>query len=157
MKSPEIGLKSNTKSEMIDLLNARLADAIDLALVTKQAHWNLKGPTFIAVHELLDQLRDDIDEHVDIIAERVAQLDGIAMGTLQAVSKASKLAPYPTDIRKVPDHVGALVERYAALSKSTRESIDTADEAGDADTADIFTAFSRALDKDLWFLKSHLE
>ena len=68
MKSVDIGLKSNTKSEMIDLLNARLADAIDLALITKQAHWNLRGPTFIAVHELLDQLRDDVDEHVDIIA-----------------------------------------------------------------------------------------
>lgn len=157
MKSPEIGLKSNTKTEMINLLNARLADAIDLALVTKQAHWNLKGPTFIAVHELLDQLRDDVDEHVDIIAERVAQLDGIALGTLQAVSKSSKLAPYPTDIRKVADHLGALVERYAEVSKSTRESIDKADEAGDADTADIFTAFSRSLDKNLWFLKSHLE
>ena len=157
MISPEIGLKSNTKTEMINLLNARLADAIELALVTKQAHWNLKGPTFIAVHELLDTLRDDVDEHVDIIAERVAQLDGIALGTLQTVSKASKLAPYPTDIRKVADHVGALVERYAALSKSTREGIDTADEAGDADTADIFTAFSRSLDKNLWFLKSHLE
>ena len=77
MKSPDTGLKSNTKTAMIDLLNARLADAIDLALVTKQAHWNLKGPTFIAVHELLDELRDDIDEHVDIIAERVAQLDGV--------------------------------------------------------------------------------
>ena len=157
MKSPEIGLKSNTKAEMIDLLNARLADAIDLALITKQAHWNLRGPTFIAVHELLDQLRDDVDEHVDIIAERVAQLDGIALGTLQTVGKASKLAPYPTEIRKVPDHVAALVERYAALSKSTREGIDAADEAGDADTADIFTGFSRSLDKNLWFLKSHLE
>jgi len=157
MKSVDIGLKSNTKSAMIDLLNARLADAIDLALITKQAHWNLKGPTFIAVHELLDQLRDDIDEHVDIIAERVAQLDGVALGTVQTVGQATKLAPYPLDIRKVEDHVGALVDRYAALSTSTREAIDTADEAGDADTADIFTAFSRALDKNLWFLKSHLE
>ncbi|MDB5538821.1 MAG: dps [Devosia sp.] len=157
MQSPEIGLASNTKSAMIDLLNARLADAIDLALITKQAHWNLRGPTFIAVHELLDELRDDVDEHVDIIAERVAQLDGIALGTLQTVSKTSKLAPYPTDIRKVSDHVGALVDRYAALSRSAREGIDTADDAGDADTADIFTAFSRALDKDLWFLRSHLE
>ena len=157
MKSVDIGLKSNTKSEMIDLLNARLADAIDLALITKQAHWNLRGSTFIAVHELLDQLRDDVDEHVDIIAERVAQLDGIAMGTLQAVGKATKLTPYPTDIRKIADHLNALVERYAALSASTREAIDIADEAGDADTADIFTAFSRVLDKNLWFLKSHLE
>ena len=157
MKSVDIGLKSNTKSAMIDLLNARLADAIDLALITKQAHWNLRGPTFIAVHELLDQLRDDIDEHVDIIAERVAQLDGIALGTVQTVASGTKLAPYPLDIRKVEDHVGALVDRYAALSASTREAIDTADEAGDADTADIFTALSRVLDKNLWFLKSHLE
>ena len=157
MKSPDTGLKSNTRTAMIDQLNARLADAIDLALVTKQAHWNLKGPTFIAVHELLDELRNDIDEHVDIIAERVAQLDGIALGTTQNVAKATKLAPYPTDIRKVADHLEALVERFAALSKSTREAIDTADEAGDADTTDIFTAYSRALDKNLWFLKSHLE
>jgi starvation-inducible DNA-binding protein len=157
MKSVDIGLKSNTKTAMIDLLNARLADAIDLALVTKQAHWNLKGPTFIAVHELLDQLRGDIDEHVDIIAERVAQLDGVALGTVQTVGTATQLAPYPTDIRKVEDHVSALVDRYAALSASTRQAIDTADEAGDAGTADIFTAFSRVLDKDLWFLKSHLE
>ena len=157
MKAVDIGLKSNTKSAMIDLLNARLADAIDLALITKQAHWNLKGPTFIAVHELLDQLRDDVDEHVDIIAERVAQLDGVALGTVQTVGAATQLAPYPTDIRKIADHIGALVERYATLSASTREAIDTADEAGDADTADIFTAFSRVLDKNLWFLKSHLE
>jgi starvation-inducible DNA-binding protein len=157
MKSPDIGLTSNVKTEVIDLLNARLADAIDLALVTKQAHWNLRGPTFIAVHELLDTLRDDIDEHVDIIAERVAQLDGVALGTVQAVGAATALAPYPTDIRKVADHVAALVERYAALSKSTRASIEAADEAGDADSADIFTAFSRSLDKSLWFLKSHLD
>jgi len=157
MKSVEIGLKSNTKAEMIGLLNARLADAIDLALVTKQAHWNLKGPNFIAVHEMLDQLRGDLDGHVDVIAERVAQLDGIALGTLQMVSEASQLAPYPTDIRKSDDHLNALVERYAKVSRSAREGIDAADEAGDADTADIFTAFSRDLDKDLWFLKSHLQ
>ncbi len=157
MKSPDTGLKSNTKTEMIALLNARLADAIDLALITKQAHWNLKGPTFIAVHEFLDEVRDDVDEHVDIIAERVAQLDGIALGTIQAVSKATTLPPYPTDIRKVEDHLKALVEHFGAVSKSAREAIDKADEAGDADTTDIFTAYSRMLDKNLWFLKSHLE
>ena len=157
MKSPEIGLKSNTKSTVIDLLNARLADAIDLSLVTKQAHWNLKGPNFIAVHEMLDDFRATLDTHTDTIAERVAQLDGIALGTTQTVAKATTLKPYPTDIRKVADHLNALVERYAALSKMAREGIDAADEAGDADSADILTAFSRDLDKSLWFLKSHLE
>ena len=156
-KNPDTGIESNPKAAMIELLNARLADAIDLALITKQAHWNVKGPTFIAVHEFLDEVREELDEHVDIIAERVAQLDGIALGTVQTVAEATKLPAYPTDIRKVEDHLKALVERFAALSKSTREAIDTADDAGDADTADIFTAYSRALDKNLWFLKSHLE
>lgn len=157
MKTPEIGLKSNTKTAMIDLLNARLAEAIDLSLMTKQAHWNLKGPTFIAVHEMLDPMRAELDGHVDIIAERVAQLDGIAMGTTQTVGKATTLAAYPTDIRKIEDHLKALTERYAATAKAARDAIDTSDEAGDADTADIFTAYSRTLDKNLWFIKSHLE
>lgn len=156
-KNPDIGIKSNTKTEMIELLNARLAEAIDLALVTKQAHWNLKGATFIAVHEFLDEVRAEIDEHVDIIAERVAQLDGVALGTIQTVGEATTLPAYPTDIRKVEDHLKALVEHFAKVSKTAREAIDTADEAGDADTADILTAYSRALDKNLWFLKSHLE
>ena len=157
MKSPDTGIASNTKSEMIGLLNERLAEAIDLALITKQAHWNLKGPTFIAVHEFLDEVRDDVDEHVDIIAERVAQLDGVALGTIQTVSKATTLPPYPTDIRKVEDHLKALVEHFGKVSKTARAAIDKADDAGDADTADIFTAYSRMLDKNLWFLKSHLE
>jgi starvation-inducible DNA-binding protein len=156
-KNPDTGIESDTKTAMIELLNARLADAIDLALITKQAHWNLKGPTFIAVHEFLDEVREELDEHVDIIAERVAQLDGIALGTIQTVAKATTLPAYPTNIRKVEDHLKALVERFATLSKSTREAIDTADEADDADTADILTGYSRALDKNLWFLKSHLE
>lgn len=157
MKIPSIDLQSNTKTTMIELLNARLADAIDLALITKQAHWNLKGIQFIAVHELLDQFRAAIDSHVDIIAERVAQLDGIALGTVQNVADATSLEAYPTDIRKVPDHLHALGDRYAQTAKSVREAIDSAEEAGDADTADIFTAYSRELDKDLWFIKSHLE
>jgi starvation-inducible DNA-binding protein len=157
MKAPSIDLKSNTKTAMIKLLNAQLAGAIDLALITKQAHWNLKGPQFIAVHEFLDEVREAVDEHVDIIAERVAQLDGIALGTVQEVGKATTLPPYPTDIRKVEDHLRNLAERFAAVSTSARDGIDTADEAGDADSADILTAYSREVDKNLWFIKSHLE
>ena len=157
MNTPSIALEGNAKSAVIDILNARLADAIDLALIVKQAHWNLKGIQFIAVHEMLDPMRAAIDLHADIIAERVAQLDGIALGTSQIVAKATTLAPYPTDIRKVPDHLAALAERFAALANQVREDIDATDEAGDANAADILTAFSRELDKDLWFIKSHLE
>ncbi|TIS60322.1 DNA starvation/stationary phase protection protein Dps [Mesorhizobium sp.] len=150
-------LKSNAKKECIDLLNARLADAIDLALITKQAHWNVKGPQFIAIHEMLDMFRKEIDDHVDTIAERAVQLGGTALGTSQEVSKATMLKPYPTDIHKTRDHLAALIDRYAATAKLTRAAIDEAAGTGDADTADIFTAYSRALDKLLWFLEAHTQ
>jgi starvation-inducible DNA-binding protein len=150
-------LNSNTKTVAIALLNARLADAIDLALLTKQAHWNIKGPQFIALHEMIDGFRTEIDTHVDTMAERAVQLGGTALGTSQVVATSTALAPYPTDIYKSDDHLHALVERYASAANSVRAAIDEASDAGDADTADIFTAYSRALDKSLWFLEAHLQ
>ena len=152
-----IDLKSNTKKAVIELLNARLADAIDLALVTKQAHWNVKGPHFIAIHEMLDGFRATLDGHVDTVAERAVQLGGQAHGTAQTVAETTTLKPYPTDIAKTKDHLAALIERYGAVANAVRAAIDEADEAGDADTADIFTAFSRDLDKSLWFLEAHVQ
>jgi starvation-inducible DNA-binding protein len=149
------GLESNTKSMVSTLLNARLADAIDLALSTKQAHWNLRGRQFIAVHEMLDGFRTEIDTHADALAERVVQLGGTALGTAQIIVQASKLQAYPTDLVRVEDHMLALAERFGDLANSTRSAIETADELGDANTADILTAFSRSLDKALWFLEAH--
>jgi starvation-inducible DNA-binding protein len=153
----ENNLPSNTKTASINLLNARLAEAIDLALLTKQAHWNIKGPQFIALHEMIDGFRTEIDTHVDTLAERVVQLGGTALGTVQTVAKATTLAPYPTDIHQSKDHLAALIERYGKVANAARAAIDEADEAGDADTADIFTAYSRALDKALWFLEAHTQ
>jgi starvation-inducible DNA-binding protein len=150
-------LNANTKQAAIEILNARLAEGIDLALLTKQAHWNLKGPQFVAVHEMLDGFRTQIDGHVDTMAERMVQLGGTALGTVQIVTQASTLTPYPTDIYAIKDHLAALIERYGAVANSVRRSIDQAEEAGDADTADIFTAASRDLDKALWFLEAHLQ
>lgn len=150
-------LSSNAKTVSLGVLNARLADAIDLALLTKQAHWNIKGPQFIALHEMIDGFRTEIDTHVDTIAERVVQLGGTALGTSQAVTGASTLAPYPTDIYTSKDHLAALIERYAKVASTVRVAVDETDDAGDADTADIFTAFSRALDKALWFLEAHVQ
>jgi starvation-inducible DNA-binding protein len=150
-------LEDNAKKVSIDILNARLADAIDLALITKQAHWNLKGPRFIMIHEMLDGFRDQIDAHVDTMAERVAQLGGTALGTSQVVASQTTLKPYPTDIYRIEDHLAALIDHYAAVANAVRRAIDETDEAGDADTADIFTAVSRDLDKSLWFLEAHVQ
>ncbi len=150
-------VSANAKAASIAVLNARLADAIDLALLTKQAHWNIKGPQFIALHEMIDTFRTEIDGHVDTMAERVVQLGGTALGTIQVVGKATTLAPYPTDIYKSSAHLAALIERYARVAKNVRAGIDETAEAGDADTADLLTAFSRALDKSLWFLDAHTQ
>jgi starvation-inducible DNA-binding protein len=157
MHSTKNDLPSNTRNVAITLLNARLADSIDLALLTKQAHWNLKGPRFIAIHEMLDGFRTQLDGHIDTIAERAVQLGGTALGTTQVVAKATTLTPYPTDIYTIKDHLLALIDRYAASANATRKAIDEADEAGDANTADIFTAASRDLDKALWFLEAHVQ
>lgn len=151
------GLPSNAKATVIALLNRNLAMAIDLALATKQAHWNLKGLQFIGVHELLDRFRTELDGHSDTIAERVAQLGGIALGSLQAVASNTNLKPYPPDIYTIHDHLDALIERYAAVANMARKAIDEASEAGDLTTADIFTAESRTLDKALWFLEAHID
>lgn len=154
VKSSRIDLASNARTKVVGILNERLADGIDLALATKQAHWNLKGPGFIGVHLMLDGFRRDLDGHVDTVAERIAQLGGIALGTVQTTARGTSLSPYPTDIVTVPDHLGALIERYAATANAVREAIDATDETGDAGTADILTAYSRTLDKALWFLQS---
>ena len=150
-------LQSNVKTVAIELLNARLADTIDLGLVTKQAHWNLKGPRFIAIHEMLDGFRTQIDEYVDTMAERAVQLGGTALGTTQTVAKGTTLPPYPTDIHAIDDHLSALIERYGKVANAVRKAIDMAAEAGDADTADIFTEASRGLDQALWFLEAHVQ
>lgn len=150
-------LKNNAKAVSMQLLEARLADGLDLALVTKQAHWNLKGPEFIGIHLMLDTFRDAQDEWNDMMAERIVQLGGTAKGTTQAVGERTKLKPYPTNIYAIADHLKALIDRYSQHANAVRSSIEEADEAGDADTADLFTEVSRGLDKQLWFLEAHTQ
>jgi starvation-inducible DNA-binding protein len=149
-------LPDNCRKAMIALLNARLADAIDLRLTLKQAHWNVKGPNFIALHEMFDQMQGRVNGFVDEIAERAVTLGGQAIGTTQAVASGSKLGAYPTDINAERAHIEALAERVAVFAKLARQAIDAADEAGDKDTADLFTGVSKQMDMDLWFLEAHL-
>lgn len=151
------GLSDNARKTSIAELNARLADAIALSAAIKQAHWNVKGRNFIAVHELFDTVHANLLVHVDEMAERVQQLDGVAIGTVEKVAKASSLKEYPTDLTRAEDHIKAICDRMRAHGAKLREGIATTDEAGDADTADLLTAASRTADKDLWFLESHLE
>ena len=148
-------LPQKTRAKVIDTLADRLADATDLMLQTKQAHWNVKGPTFIALHELFDKVNESAEEWVDLIAERIVQLGGTAEGTIQATAKRTSLAPYPLTIVSGVDHVEALSSALAAFGKKVRAAIDKTGKAGDADTADLFTEVSRDVDKYLWFVEAH--
>jgi starvation-inducible DNA-binding protein len=157
MHSTRNDLSAKARAKVTALLNARLADALDLQMQAKQAHWNVKGPQFIALHELFDKLATDIDGHVDEMAERITALGGIAEGTVQAVAGRSKLDPYPLDIAEGRAHLDALAAAYARFAKSVRKAIDEAGKAGDADTSDLFTGISRSADKGLWLLEAHLQ
>lgn len=142
---------------LVELLNARLADAIDLQTQCKQAHWNVKGPDFIALHELFDKLNEDVEAYVDDIAERAVQLGGIAEGTARSVAKRTTLAEYAAKTGAGRDHVDALSSALAAFGKSVRQSIAKSNELSDADTTDLFTEVSRGVDKWLWFVEAHLQ
>ena len=148
-------LPESTRREAIDLLNARLADCIDLESQSKQAHWNVKGPTFIALHELFDQIHAAVDEYADLIAERIVQLGGIAEGTVGIVAQRTTLVDYPLVLSKGSEHVAALSDALAEFGRVVRMGIDEMTDLKDADSADILTEISRGVDKWLWFVEAH--
>ena len=150
-------LPEKVRKKVVGLLSARLADAVDLSLQLKQAHWNVKGPNFIALHELFDAVHGVVESQVDDLAERVTALGGVAEGTVQAVAKRSSLTPYPLAIRSGTDHLEALARVLAAFGGLMRGAIATAAAAGDEVTADLFTAITAAIDKQLWFVEAHLQ
>lgn len=152
-----IDLPAEVREQVITLLNQQLADTFDLYSQAKQAHWNVKGPEFFPLHELFDKLADEAHEYVDMIAERVTALGGTAAGTVRMSAAASRLDEYPLDVSRGLSSVEALVGAYSSLAATTREAIETAERAGDADTADLLTEVSRGLDKSLWFLEAHLQ
>ena len=145
-------LNQATRKEMVDLLNANLGNAIALTLAVKQAHWTLKGPGFIGVHELLDDVADRLREGADLMAERATILGGFPAGTIEAVSKNATMDEYPIEETDIKKHIAALKERFMVVGGEVRKAIAAAGEAGDEDTADLFTEISRALDKDAWFI-----
>jgi starvation-inducible DNA-binding protein len=153
----KIDLSEKTRRNVIVILNERLSDAIDLQSQVKQAHWNVKGPHFIALHELFDKISDAMLEQIDEVAERITSLGGTAEGTVAVAARRSKLKNYPLSITSGRDHLLYLSTQLSVYGKSTRGGIDSTAELGDADTADLFTQLSREIDKYLWFLEAHLQ
>jgi len=152
-----VDLSDDAKSKLIDLLNARLADTIDMKTQVKHAHWNVKGAQFHQLHLLFDDIAGHVDDAADLIAERAVQLGGVAHGTARIAASTSSIPEYDLDAVKGEEHVRALVDRLSKLANASREAIDEADKLGDTATSDIFTEIVRATDKDLWFLEAHIQ
>ncbi len=148
-------LPEKTRLQMTSLLQERLSDSIDLMMQAKQAHWNVKGPNFIALHELFDKVYTDTGVFVDLIAERIVQLGGIARGTVRVSAQKSSLAEYPLDITSGKKHVAELAHAISSFGELIRKAIALSSKLEDADTADIFTQVSRGSDMNLWFVEAH--
>ena len=155
MFETENDISQERRAELNTLMNQRLADAVDLQAQMKQAHWNVKGPHFIGLHELFDQIYEAVESYVDLIAERIVQLGGVAEGTVRVSAARSRLEEYPLTIADGQAHVEAVAKALSTFGHEARNSIDQADELDDADTADIFTEISRGIDKWLWFVEAH--
>ena len=151
----KIDIAKGKREKLTGVLNQSLADSADLRSQAKQAHWNVKGPNFIALHELFDQVAAEMDAHTDNLAERVTTLGGVAMGTARLAAQNSSLSEYPHEISDGTAHVDALSSALADFGKKVRNNIDFTDELGDADTADLYTEISRGVDKLLWFVEAH--
>lgn len=157
LHATRIDLSAKSRTQLVELLNDNLSRTFDLFSQVKQAHWNVKGHNFYQLHLLFDEIAGELLEYTDELAERITALGGTAMGTVRMAAYSSDLNEYPTDILEGMDHVKALAERFAPYCQAIREGIESADDLGDADTADLFTEISRTADKRLWFLEAHLQ
>ena len=149
-------IKEETREQLVNFLNEVLASTSDLYSQTKQAHWNVKGIHFFQLHTMFDELATEINEFVDLVAERITALGGTAHGTVRQAAAGSFLKEYPHHAVDGKEHLTALADRYAAYGKVVRDGIDQAGDLGDQDTADMLTEISRVIDKRLWFIESHL-
>jgi len=154
MSRQNTALSEEQQAKLLELLNRRLAGAIDLMLQTRQAYWNVKGPQFMALRELFAKVAEGVEEDMDLIAARIVQLGGSAEGTAQAVARRSSLDEYLLSPADGTGHLDALSTTLAAFGRHIRYSSEQAIELKDADTAAIFTEIARGIDKWLWFVET---
>jgi starvation-inducible DNA-binding protein len=146
------------RKEAIMVLNNTVADLFDLFARTKQAHWNVRGTTFIGLHKLLDEFAGRILNHIDLAAERATALGGVVEGTLRESVKHSHLKKKeePQSISGMSDWIHALADIHAAAGERVRMVIKKLAAAEDFGSADLLTDILRTLDLQLWLLEAHI-
>jgi starvation-inducible DNA-binding protein len=155
MRTTDNPLPLSARSKIVAILNQRLVESIDLYQQLKHAHWNVRGPGFLSIHELFDQIAESVEVNVDQIAERITALGGVALGTTQVVSKESRLPSYDVDLVNVNDHLKALIKSLAAYLKALRVDTAQIDEL-DSVTTELLNSITEEQEKHLWFLEAHI-
>jgi starvation-inducible DNA-binding protein len=150
-------LSAANRKKIIAQLSPLLSDAQDLYSQTKQAHWNVRGANFIALHELFDKIAGEVNDAVDMIAERIAQLGGSPTGTIRVAAKQSRLKEYPLSISDGAKHIDALSSALAAFNAFMVQAIEDTDDLDDEITSDMCTQIARGFDQQLWFLEAHTQ
>ncbi|WP_420393200.1 DNA starvation/stationary phase protection protein Dps [Acuticoccus sp.] len=148
-------LPEQTRQSMCALLQSHVSDGIDLFSHVRQAHWTLRGPNFIGLHELLETIYEQVKDQTDLLAERLQLLGGHTEGTIDVAAQNSRLPKYPLDAVSPSEHVDAVTSSLAAYAKTVRGAIDEADEAGDMGTSDLFTEIVREVDRARWMIEAH--
>ncbi|MFB7999993.1 Dps family protein [Streptomyces sp. NPDC056002] len=150
------GMSSQDSSQIIPMLQLRLHSLNDLHLTLKHIHWNVVGPHFIAVHEMLDPQVDQVRSMTDDVAERISTLGGEPKGTPGALVDARTWSDYSIGRADAIEHLGALDLVYTAVIKDHREAM-RATEASDPVTQDMLIEQLRGLELFQWFVRAHLE
>ncbi|HMO01520.1 MAG TPA: DNA starvation/stationary phase protection protein Dps [Oligoflexia bacterium] len=155
-RKTKIDISKNNALMIAKILNQTLADLSDLFTQLKQAHWNLQGANFIALHKFFDELAEEVEKAVDIVAERAVTLGYPAEGTARMAAASSRLPEFKSGFISDKNSIKLLIDRYALIAKNVRAAIEESESYGDLITADLFIDLGAMLDKSLWFLESHI-
>jgi starvation-inducible DNA-binding protein len=144
---------------MIALLNLRMADILDLHYQTLLAHWNVRGPNFIGLHTFFDDFAgcNGADNWCDWVAERIGQLGGVVVTSVQFIASHSTLTEYKTNTVTGEDHVRQLARALSEVIVTFRDAAQLAETKQDHVTCDILRQVQRSGEKYLWMLEAHLQ
>jgi starvation-inducible DNA-binding protein len=157
MYKTRVALPEDVKAKVVEVMQERLAEALDMYSQAKFAHWNVKGENFYQLHLVFDSVAETIFPQIDQIAERLTQLGGVANGTVRQAAMVSRIPEYNVDLVAGMDHVCALADALGHYCKELREASDKIDEIGDEPTSDFFKQLVVEAEEQLYFLESHLE
>ncbi len=152
-----VALSDEQKQKAVDVMQLRLAEALDMYSQAKFAHWNVKGVNFYQLHLVFDSVAEAIFPQIDQIAERMTQLGGVANGTVRQSATTSQIPEYEVTLTAGMDHVNALANALGCYAQALRQASDDIDEIGDEPTSDFFKQLVVEAEEQLYFLESHLE